>query len=105
MGADAQKVFGNLIDPFRIKSTAIKAVSGKSGESWLGNGGGKGDTPQASAIPSAPEMGGATSAEKAKIRKKTKTILTSPLTGDEYYGASAPTLLGSGDATKKTTLG
>lgn len=47
----------------------------------------------------------ATPAEKARIRKKTKTILTSPLSGDEFYGSKAPTLLGSGDMTKKNVLG
>lgn len=63
------------------------------------------------AIPAMPALGNApsgaeaTSAEKARIRKKTKTILTSPLQGDEFYGSAAPTLLGSGDTTKKTTLG
>lgn len=57
------------------------------------------------AMPSAPTGAEATSAEKARIRKKTKTILTSPLTGSEDYGSAAPTLLGSGDTTKKTTLG
>jgi hypothetical protein len=57
----------------------------------------------ASAIP-AP-TGGATEVEKAKIRKKKPTILTSPLTGGEDFGGSAPTLLGTGDTTKKATLG
>lgn len=47
----------------------------------------------------------ATSAEKVRIRKKTQTILTSPLTGGEEFGSSAPTLLGTGDVTKKQTLG
>jgi hypothetical protein len=56
-----------------------------------------------SAIP-AP-TGGATEVEKAKIRKKKPTILTSPLTGGEDFGGSAPTLLGTGDTTKKATLG
>lgn len=62
--------------------------------------------PSAPALPAMPNSGGeATSAEKARIRRKTKTILTSPLRGDEFYGSSAPTLLGSGDVTKKTILG
>jgi hypothetical protein len=57
------------------------------------------------ALPAAPTGAEATSAEKARIRKKTKTILTSPLSGDEFYGSAAPTLLGSGDTTKKNVLG
>lgn len=71
---------------------------------------GGGKKSSASAIPSIPSIGSApgagteaTSAEKARIRKKTKTILTGPLQGDEF--ASGPTLLGSGDATKKNVLG
>lgn len=57
-------------------------------------------------LPKAPTIGTeATAAEKARIRKKTKTILTSPLTDDEPYGVQAPTLLGSGDVTKKSVLG
>jgi hypothetical protein len=61
----------------------------------------------ADSVPSAASIAGSatTAAEKARIRKKTKTILTSPLTGGEDYGSAAPTLLGSGDKTKKTTLG
>lgn len=57
------------------------------------------------AMPTAPSYGSAsTAAEKAlKARKKTSTILTSPLTGAEDYGSAAPTLLGSG--TGKTQLG
>jgi len=71
--------------------------------------GGGGRTSSASAIPSlpaaspAPTVGAATEAEKARIRKKTKTILTTPLQGNEYAGG--PTLLGSGDSTKKILLG
>ena len=57
------------------------------------------------ALPAMPSGAEATSAEKARIRKKTKTILTSPLSGDEFYGSAAPTLLGTGDVTKKAVLG
>lgn len=59
---------------------------------------------KAPALPTAPTGAEATSAEKARIRKKTQTILTSPLKGDEFANTS-PTLLGSGDITKKKTLG
>ena len=61
-----------------------------------------GDKP---AMPAAPMGAEATSAEKARIRKKSKTLLSAPLSGGEYYGSPAPTLLGTGDSTKKTTLG
>ena len=108
MGVDFQKLGGNLIDPFRIVSSATKALTGHSGEQILGIGQRSslmGAKPSESAIPKLPDapVGGATAAEKARIRKKTKTILTSPLVGDEYGGA--PTLLGTGDTTKKNTLG
>ena len=112
MGGDANKFLGNLIDPFRIVSSATKALSGKSGEQCLGVGQrsafmgakpGEASSSPASAIP-AP-TGGATEVEKAKIRKRKPTILTSPLTGGEDFGGSAPTLLGTGDTTKKATLG
>jgi hypothetical protein len=70
--------------------------------------GGQKKSSSSSAIPSLPPLGQApgagteaTAAEKARIRKKTKTILTSPLKGDEF--GTGPTLLGSG--TGKTTLG
>jgi len=116
MGTDGNKILGNLFDPFRIVSSATKALTGSSGEQWLGVGqkskiaqmiapGVKmsQDAKSASAIP-AP-TGQATEAEKARIRKKKPTILTSPLTGGEDFGGSAPTLLGTGATTKKATLG
>jgi len=56
----------------------------------------------ASAIP-APKAE-ATEADKAKIRKRTPTLLGGTLTGGEEFGTPAPTLLG-GDVTKKKTLG
>jgi hypothetical protein len=77
---------------------ASQAMSGKKGSS------GSSAMPQAPTIGAAPTVGVATEAEKARIRKKSKTILTGPLQGDEF-GAGGPTLLGSGDATKKVTLG
>jgi len=71
------------------------------------SGGDKGSS-SASATPSsavsAPTGAEATEVEKARIRKKSKTLL-STLTGTETYGSAAPTLLGAGDTTKKTTLG
>lgn len=54
-------------------------------------------------MPTPPVGAEASSAEKARIRRKTQTILTSPLKGDEF--GTGPTLLGSGDTTKKTVLG
>lgn len=69
-------------------------------------GGGQKGSSELPALPAVPGAGGeATSAEKARIRRKTKTILTSPLTGGETFGTPAPTLLGSGDVTKKAVLG
>jgi len=72
------------------------------------SGGGKSSAiPGLPSAPTADSVAGSatTAAEKARIRKKTKTILTSPLTGGEYYGSAAPTLLGAGDTTKKQVLG
>lgn len=62
-------------------------------------------TPHPSALPKAPKEAKATSQAKERIRRKTKTILTDPLTGKEYYGKKAPTLLGSGDTSQDPTIG
>jgi len=98
-----------------IEAAAIGTMAGWLGTAVLGGaaiagaaasqGGGKNVSSAIPSIPNAPTGAEATAAEKARIRKKTKTILTSPLTGGEDYGTAAPTLLGSGDITKKTTLG
>jgi len=57
-------------------------------------GGSKGSSaiPSLPKLPDAPVAAAATEAEKARIRKKSKTILTSPLKGDEF--GTGPTLLG-----------
>jgi len=61
--------------------------------------------PALPASPTPPSGAEATSAEKARIRRKTKTILTGPLTGAEDFGKPAPTLLGSGTQGAKTKFG
>jgi len=61
--------------------------------------------PSAPALPAAPTGAEASESEKSRIRRKTRTILTAPLEEGEDFGKAAPTLLGSGDVTKKTTLG
>lgn len=97
MGADPiTQFFGNM---FGISDTAGNMRRDAAAR-------GVASASSAPALPAAPSAGTeATEAEKARIRKKTKTILTSPLTGAEDYGSSAPTLLGSGDTTKKAVLG
>ena len=57
------------------------------------------------ALGAGPIAGEATPKQKARIRRKTRTLLASPLTGEEEFGIPAPTLLGSGDVTKKATVG
>jgi hypothetical protein len=88
-----------------ILGTAAVGYAGYQGVSALAGGGKKSSSaiPSLPALGAAPTTGTATEAEKARIRKKSKTILTGPLKGDEF--GSGPTLLGSGDATKKVTLG
>lgn len=90
-----------------VIGTAALLGLGGWGATNLAMGMGKKNTsaPSGPALPAAPTGAEATAAEKARIRKKSKTILTSPLGGDEYYGTAAPTLLGSGDVSKKKTLG
>ena len=58
-------------------------------------------------LPKAPtvESAGATPETKAKIRRKTKTILSSPLKGGEAYGTPAPTLVGTEEDKKAKVLG
>ena len=85
--------------------TAAVGYGAYSGISAMSGGGAKAPAkPSMPGLPSAPTAAAATEAEKARIRKKTKTILTGPLTGGDY-GTAAPTLLGSGDVTKKQVLG
>lgn len=91
-----------------IGTAALLGLGGWGATSLAMGGGKKASAPSAPAAPAMPDapMGAeATSAEKARIRKKSKTLLSAPLSGGEYYGSPAPTLLGTGDSTKKTTLG
>lgn len=55
-----------------------------------------------SAVPIGAE---ATPEQKARVRRRTKTILSAPITGEEEFGIAPPVLLGSGDVTKKSTVG
>ncbi len=52
-----------------------------------------------------PAAAQATPEQKAAIRKKTRTILTKPLTSQGELGIPAPTLLGEGDITKSPVVG
>lgn len=48
---------------------------------------------------------GATPEQKARVRRKTKTLLAGSLTGQEEFGLPPPTLLGGGDPTKARVVG
>jgi len=63
------------------------------------------EQPGAPALPSAPTYASAIEGAeglKKTARRRTSTILTSPLKGGEEFGAAAPTLLGSGKGKKLT---
>ena len=76
------------------------------GTKALSGGGKKASLPgSAPSAPSAPSFASASEGAeglKKTARRRTSTILTSPLRGGEEFGAAAPTLLGSGKGKKLT---
>lgn len=88
-----------------IGTAILLGGAGYYGSTLLGKGKKKESKLTPAALPAAPLGAEATPEQKERIRRKTKTILTAPLTGEEDFGVAPPTLLGSGDVKKKKTVG